>query len=757
MVTSVVRRRALGLGLPAVVALALLAPATSPAAEAVGEWQLATTDPVAAAAAPAYVGNGYVGTRIPADGSGYMAPPAHGSSRSSGTTPVSTETHIAGVYADKPDLVHGGVQREGSVNLPGWTQLDVVANGSRYAAVNAQRYRQVLDLRRAVVTTTARWSVGGRATDLTYDVTLDRTRMRVGVVRLRLVPRWNGTLQVRDVLGAGTDATPGALHPVAATAGPGLASVVVRTEGVGTTVAEVARLTTPAGAHVAAAVHGAMVTRTATVEVRAGRTYEVEKVVGFATSLDSGSPLAVATAVARAAPAPEAILRDSAAAWARLWRSDILVPGRPALQRRIRAAQFYLLASVRPDVDWSISPVGLSGGGYNDHVFWDAETWMYPALLAQHPGEASTVVDYRYRLRAGARRNAVRTGYGGLRYPWESAVTGDEMTPTWAETGELEQHITADVALAQWQYHLVTGSLRRLRTRGWPVIRGAAEFWASRAALGSDGRFHLRHVEGPDEAHWPVDDSVYTNAAARRTLRIAGRVAQLVGRPAPARWAEVADRLLVLPPEPLGGLPAVRPEFLGYAGQRVKQADVVLLTYPWEYPQAREVDRSDLEYYAARYDPDGPAMTDSVNSIVAAQLGRCSAWTYTRRSVEPFVRAPYEQFTEARAGQGVFTFLTGEGGFLQEFLYGYTGLRWRADRLRLDPVLPPQLSGGLRITGLRWQGRVLDLAVTPAGSTVTLRSGAGAVVESPAGRGLVSVGTPLTVPTGQCSPSVSLR
>jgi hypothetical protein len=131
----------------------------------------------------------------------------------------------------------------------------------------------------------------------------------------------------------------------------------------------------------------------------------------------------------------------------------------------------------------------------------------------------------------------------------------------------------------------------------------------------------------------------------------------------------------------------VRPEFRAYAGQQVKQADVVLLTYPWEYPRAAEVDRSNLDYYTPRYDPDGPAMTDSVNSVLAAQLGiGCSAWTYTLRSLDPFVKAPYEQFTEARSGQGVFTFLTGEGGFLQEFLYGYTGLRWRAVRRRPRPV-----------------------------------------------------------------------
>ena len=68
----------------------------------------------AAAGAPAYIGNGYVGTRVPADGAGYA------------DAPVATETHVAGMYADKPDVDHGGIQLQGSVNLPGWTQLDVI-------------------------------------------------------------------------------------------------------------------------------------------------------------------------------------------------------------------------------------------------------------------------------------------------------------------------------------------------------------------------------------------------------------------------------------------------------------------------------------------------------------------------------------------------------------------------------------------------------------------------------------------------------
>jgi trehalose/maltose hydrolase-like predicted phosphorylase len=732
-----------------VAALMVAGPARPAAAAAAAQapasdgWTLATTSPAAAAGAPAYLGNGYVGTRVPADGAGYAA------------APVATETHVAGVYADRPDVEHGGIQRQASVNLPGWTQLDVVVAGRRYAAASASGYRQTLDLRRGVVTTTATWSAGGRVTRLTYDVALDRARERVGLVRLRLTPSWSGNLQVRDVLGAGARLTPGGLRPVRATANPRTALLVVRTAGIGTTVAEAARLRVPPASTVTARADTAAMTttRTATIRVRAGRTYEVAKVVGFATSLDAASAAGAARRAAGGAPGPGRILAESAAAWARLWTSDIVVPGQPALQGRVRAAQFYLLASARPDVDWSISPVGLSAGGYNNHVFWDAETWMYPALLAQHPAEASTVVDYRYRTRAGAGRNAQRTGYEGQRYAWESALTGDEVTPTWAETGRLEQHVTADVALAQWQYYLATGDQGWLRARGWPVLQGAADFWASRAERGADGRYHINQVEGPDEQNWPVDDSVYTNATAKTTLELAARAARLLGQPVPARWSQVAGGLVVLEPTPLGGLPAVRPEFRAYAGQQVKQADVVLLTYPWEYPQPAEVDRSNLDYYTPRYDPDGPAMTDSVNSVIAAQLGvGCSAWTYTLRSLDPFVKAPYEQFTEARSGQGVFTFLTGEGGFLQEFLYGYTGLRWRADRLRLDPMLPPQLADGLRLTGLRWQGRLFDVALGPSTSTLTLRSGAPAQVETPAGTRTVSVGAPLRVPTRTAGP-----
>jgi len=92
-------------------------------------------------------------------------------------------------------------------------------------------------------------------------------------------------------------------------------------------------------------------------------------------------------------------------------------------------------------------------------------------------------------------------------------------------------------------------------------------------------------------------------------------------------------------------------------------------------------------------------------------------------------------------------FLTGEGGFLQEFLYGYSGLRWRGDAMVLAPSLPSQLAGGLDLVGVRWQGRVVDVHVRAGTTQVVLRSGAPMTVISPAGPATLRTGHPLGLAT----------
>ena len=724
-----------------VTLVAVLVPAASAAAQAEG-FVLSTSRPGGQGFAPAFIGNGYLAGRQPAAGQGFDQVPLAGSDE-----PLATQSQVQGLYARTTKKDEGLIERRAA--LPAWSTLGYDDGSGRYSlrSGRVRDYRQALDLRTGTLTTSLLWtSPAGRSARLRYDVMTDRARRHAAVVRLSVTPRFTGTVSVLDAIDGRA-----AEHVRGTARGRSGARqwVDLRSLGLGVRATVATVLRGPGGAPSAVArAERRSAAQQVRLRVRAGRTYVFTKYVGVAVSTDEGErgtphARALAAASREARTGLPAVRRASAAAWARLWRADIVVTGDDRLQRQVRSALFSLLASVRDDTPWAPSPGGLSSDGYNGHVFWDSETWMYPSLLATAPSLAREMLQYRVDRLAAARRYARATGFGGARFPWESALAGSEETPSCCNTGKWEVHVSADIAQAMWQYWLATGDRAWLRREAWPVLSGIADFWVSRSRPNPDGTRSINSVIGPDEYHERVRDSVYTNVGARDSLRIAVAAAGLVGLSAKPEWSAVAGALRV----PFDAAKGLHPEFEGYRGDTVKQADVVLLAYPWENPQPAAVTQADLDHYVPRSDPDGPSMTDAIHSIVTSQLGTagCAAFSFTKRSVDPFMRGPYEQFSEARIG-GAFTFTTGAGGFLQEFLYGYSGWRWRGDRVRLDPSLPPQLAG-VTLSSVSWQGRTVRVEMTRASTTVTLLSGAPLVLESPSGSVTLASGSPVTLAT----------
>src|SRR5574338_1561539 len=176
----------------------------------------------------------------------------------------------------------------------------------------------------------------------------------------------------------------------------------------------------------------------------------------------------------------ERLLQHHQQAWDSLWKSDIVIDGDPQTQQDVHSMMYHLYSFVREGTAYSPSPMGLSGLGYNGHVFWDAELWMYPALLVLHPEMAKSMMEYRFQRLKEAEHNAFAHGFKGAMYPWESAATGNEETPVWALSGPFEHHITADVAIAAWNYFAVTQDTSWLKEEGFPMIKECADFWVSR-------------------------------------------------------------------------------------------------------------------------------------------------------------------------------------------------------------------------------------------------------------------------------------
>jgi trehalose/maltose hydrolase-like predicted phosphorylase len=356
--------------------------------------------------------------------------------------------------------------------------------------------------------------------------------------------------------------------------------------------------------------------------------------------------------------------------WDSLWRSDIVIDGDAQSQQDVHSMLYHLYSFSREGTGYSLSPMGLSGLGYNGHVFWDADLWMFPALLVMHADLAKNMVEYRYNRLEEAKRNAFSHGYKGAMFPWESAETGVEETPVWALSGPFEHHITADVALAAWTYYCATQDKAWLREKGWPILSASADFWSSRVERNGPGQYDIRNVVAADEWAENVDNNAFTNASAIANLKAAIAAAKILGLKVNSDWQNVADNIPILKLDN-----GVTKEYSTYKDTTIKQADVNLLAYPLkQITDAAQIKR-DLEFYSAKVPESGtPAMTQGIFALLYARLGDGEkAYHWFKDAYEPNLNPPFRVIAETKHGTNPY-FATGAGGILQAVLMGFGGL-----------------------------------------------------------------------------------
>jgi trehalose/maltose hydrolase-like predicted phosphorylase len=442
-------------------------------------------------------------------------------------------------------------------------------------------------------------------------------------------------------------------------------------------------------------------------------------------------------------------------AWEGRWQSgDIQVEGDDSLQRALRFAGYHLISAANPDDSRvSIGARTLSGPGYKGHIFWDTETYIVPFFIFTHPPSARALLEYRYHTLDAARRKADSAGFRGAMYPWESADTGDETTPKAiiapngeiirVPNGELEIHITADIAYAVWQYWQDTDDDDFFVSFGAEIMLESARFWASSGATESDGFYHIRHVIGPDEYHEDVDDDAYTNLMARWNLRQGATTAELLKERWPDRWEELRTRLLFHQDEvktwrklahsmfiPFEPKSLLYEQFAGYFKKEpidlksyeprsaamdtilghdriqktdvVKQADVVLATFLLWNELSPEVRAANFRYYEPRTG-HGSSLSPSIHALMAARIGEMGC-------AEKYLK----QATEIDLGNNMGNAAGGVhaaalGGLWQAVVFGFAGLTTLADGLSIAPQVLPAWK---RLSfPLQWRGRTLRVHI----------------------------------------------
>jgi beta-phosphoglucomutase len=701
------------------------------------------------------IGNGYLGTRGSFE-EGYP-----------GALPA---TLVHGVYDDVP-VVYTEL-----ANCPDWLSFVVIVDGERLRLDRGEiiHYERQLNLRYGILSRSIRWrSPTGKTLDLQFERFASLADPQVLGLRCQITTiDFDGPIEVQSSLN-GYPENQGFDHwdrldqgQIATGTEPGI-WLQVRTRSTRIELGMAAKMTV-IGIDAPLQVTNTPGYPTLTAHFRAttGQTISVEKVVTMFTSQEVAQPVPAAQGRLADLPSYAVLLDVHQQAWNKVWQqSDIEIGGNSKAQLAVRYNLFQLLISASPHNDRvSVPAKTLSGFGYRGHIFWDTEIFILPFFTFTQPAIARNLLTYRYHTLNGARRKAAHSGYKGAMFAWESAATGDEVTPRWSMPNDpyaddvriwcrdREIHISADIAYAVWQYWQATGDRLWLRDYGAEIILDTAIFWMSRLEWNAkQERYELCGVIGADEYHEQVNNNAFTNRMVQWHLEQAIVVYEWLQQEFPDRAMELAQKLQITPQRQQRWQAMITHIYIPYDAatgmieqcdgffqlqdinlndykprersiqavlgisetnqrQVLKQPDVLMLLYLMRgtqaFPYSHEILKKNWNYYAPRTDITyGSSLGPAIHAILAADLGAADPY-------DQFMQAALVDLEDTRGNAGEGIHAASAGGVWQSVIFGFGGIQLQDSGPVATPHLPPTWTR-LKFK-LHWRGTWHSFDLTPA-------------------------------------------
>ena len=715
-------------------------------------------------------------------------------------------TYIAGGYSRlTTDVADRGIVNEDLVNFPNWLTLGFhPADGHELHDPSNQLhdYRQELDLQRGILhrAFTVRDS-SGRETHVSSLRLVHMANPHICGIKMEIVPlNWSGDLVIRSSIdGAVTNngvaryrELRGDHVAVEATGETeGIIWLRARTKQSDLGVCLAARTRVRSGGcepvlpDESAAV-GGRIDGLFAIQAEAGSPTTIEKVVCLRTTRDAalGDMTEDTVLGARRAGSFEELLASHEAAWKALWdRYDVEVDVAPGseltphpIQLILRLHTFHMLQTTCPHsagLDVSVPARGLHGEAYRGHIFWD-EMYVYPFYLWRDPDLARALLLYRYRRLPEARAAAAEVGCAGAMFPWQSGSSGREETQIihlnprsgkWdPDHSHLQRHVSAAIAVNVWTYVAATEDRAFLATYGAEMLAEIARFWVSMTTEGTDGRFEIAGVMGPDEFHeaYPgaaeggLRNNAYTNVMAAWCIDkalAAFECLDLRTRKAIVDRIELSDEELerwhtvvtgmTIPVLPNGLIEQFKGygdlEELDWEAYRAKytdigrldrilkaegdspdryklskQADLCVLFYLFDsaeltdllsragYEMTSDKLHETIEYYRRRTS-HGSTLSHIAFAAILDEADRQASW-------EHFVQAIRSDVNDIQGGttpEGIHTAVM--AGTVRHIIERFAGIRLTASGLSITPHLPAAI-GRVRCT-VRWHDILVTLDV----------------------------------------------
>jgi hypothetical glycosyl hydrolase len=454
----------------------------------------------------------------------------------------------------------------------------------------------------------------------------------------------------------------------------------------------------------------------------------------------------------------------------RIWNSyDLEINSENPYDLLALRFSLYHLTIMAPAHDdrMGIAAKGLSGEGYKGHSFWDTEIFILPFFTFSNPTVAKSLLTYRYFCLEGARKKARESGFSGAMFPWESAwPTDGEVTPKLGDidivtgkqtkiwSGFIEQHISADIAFAIYQYFNVTADQEFMNHYGYEIIFDTANFWVSRLEW-NEGKqaYHINNVIGPDEYKEHVNNNAFTNYMVFFNMKLAIQYYETLKKEKPSilkklttkfdmkksysLWKAKVGKIYL--PQPRAedfvipqddtyltlkeidltkykNQKKLRTIYRDYNSEQInaiqvtKQADILLMLYLLNQtfisetvPLSNEIKEANFYYYERKTLHDS-SLSLSTHSILASEIGDTDlAYSLFRKATEVDLGPRMDTSDEGIHAASI-------GGIWKATVFGFAGVSVVDGKLRINPKLPKQWRH-LKFK-IHWQGQPITLVLS---------------------------------------------
>ena len=505
-----------------------------------------------------------------------------------------------------------------------------------------------------------------------------------------------------------------------------------------------------------------------TFSAEKGKTYTLTKYITYVTTRDFSEDALFDNAKSILKKLGEdgfaALLSSQKAYLDTFWENaNIEIDGDDMLSQGLRWHMFALLQSPGRDGRTSLGAKGLSGEGYEGHVFWDTEMYVTPFFNFECPEIAKNVLMFRYNTLDEARKRArVLSVSRGCCFPWRT-INGEEASAFFL-AGTCQFHINADIAYAVNQYVTATADYDFLADYGAEILIETARFWCSFGEYVDykGGKFCINGVTGPDEFAVLVNNNCYTNMMARENMKYAVKAVEYLKANMPEKYKTLAEKIglaeseladwqraidnMYIPYEEKLGIYPQDDSFMSkkrwdientpfsefplldkhhpiivYRHQVSKQADFVLAMFLLSKYFNKEEMKRNFDFYET-VSVHESSLSACIFSIVANSIG------YYDIAYKYFMTTSRLDLDDYHANVNAGYHCANMAGTWMSMLFGFGGMRVNDDALEFAPVLPEKWNSyKFRIL---FKGRLIEVFVDKSGAKYSVIKGEPIAIKS---------------------------